>query len=374
MLIVAAAVVLLAVFALTRIVSCATSPGASGDAELDESLSLADTESITYSFSLGDVDFASLASFSEPEAFSFATVVQSVQGEGSSEGEESSVKSVVVASEGSDAGSESYEYEAQVEVALSDEARASIKTALAPFEEDGTPVGFLLLNCSTGNGVAYNIDRDIYGASSYKAAYSTYVCQELVEKGVYSLGYPILSWQESASGFYMSGSTTIEDAIYETIVYSDNAALGSLRSAFDGDTYEAWLADLEISPDESDGGWFPTYSTREAAVLWMNTYNYLSTKTETTKWLSELLGSTETSFLRDGLEKAGYAGVTVLSKAGWCADYDEAYNATCDAGIVTYEGVDYLLCVMSGAAYSDAAEHDVEDLVAAVFAARDAVK
>lgn len=369
---------LLAMFALTHIVSCATSSSSAGDVDMDEALSVSDAMAVTYTFSLDDADFSSLASFSEPEAFSFAKVAAPSTEEGSSDDEgvsataASASKAVVADVE---AGLEAVAKSdgAWTAASLSEEARASLASALAPFSEDGTPVGFLLLNCSTGNGIAYNLDQSIYGASSYKAAYSTYVCQEMVEKGLYSLSYPIPSWQQSPSGFYLSGSITIEDAIYETLVYSDNAALGSLRSAFDGASYEAWLAELGVSPDESDGSWFPTYSPREAAALWMNTYGYVSTKSQTAAWLGDLLGSTETSFLREGLENAGYSGITVLSKAGWCADYDEAYNATCDAGIVTYEGVDYLLCIMSGAAYSDAAVDDVEDLAAAVFAARDAI-
>lgn len=345
---VAAAIgVILALFLVTRVVSCAThhdpaSATSTGQAAtaLVGRVSGSAFSSINETFSLDGVDFAAIEDAESPATFTFATSTET--------GEAAEAPTLFAKNE------------------------ASIKAELDPFAQDGASVGFVALNCETGRGVAYNIDEVFYGASSYKALYSSYVCQKLVEGGIYSLDFPISSWQQTSSGFYQSGSETIRDAINDSIVWSDNASFGSLRTAFDGDGYNAWLSGLGISKgvEETDeGGWFPSFSARAAAQLWLNTYRYLETNTETAAWLGSLLEETETSFLRDALEDAGYEGAVVRSKAGWCADPDPDYNSVCEGGVVSYEGADYLICVMTSAKDSSAARTNYEALATAVFEA-----
>ncbi|MDO4291521.1 MAG: serine hydrolase [Eggerthellaceae bacterium] len=346
-LVAAAVVVLLAIFLVTRVVSCAThhdsaSATSTGQAAtaLVGKVSGTAFSSISETFSLDSVDFAAVADAESPAMFTFAT--------SSETGEAAEAPTLFAKSE------------------------ASIKAALDSFAQDDASVGFIALNCETGKGVAYNIDEVFYGASSYKALYAAYVCQELVEGGIYSLGFPISSWQQTSSGFYQSGSETIRDAINDSIVWSDNASFGSLRTAFDGSEYDAWLSRLGVSEgvEETDeGGWFPSYSARAAAQLWLSVYRYLETNTETAAWLGSLLEETETSFLRDALEDAGYEGAVVRSKAGWCADPNPDYNSVCEGGVVSYEGADYLICVMTNAADSNAARANYEALATAVFEA-----
>ena len=254
--------------------------------------------------------------------------------------------------------------------ALSTEAEAAIEAALEPYEANGVPAGFLLLDCTTGLGIACNIDEVIYGASSFKAPYAAYVCQEHIETGLVELGTYLDYYTQSATGSYrISGYSTLEGILSDTIVYSSNGAFGSLREAFDGAVFDTWLEAQGVDIDESDGSWFPSLTVRDAAALWMNVRNYLDTETDTASLLSGLLASTETSFIRDAL--ADVDGATVRDKAGWYADgSSSAYNSVCDSGIVSVGESDYLLCIMTGAAWSDESVDDFEDLAAAVFAAR----
>ena len=339
-------VVALAVFLVTRVVSCVTHRDSGPVTSVDRAATtlvgeISDTTStsIRATFSLDNADFTTVADSESPSMFTFVTSTETGE--------------TIEAS------------------TLSAESSASLEAALAPFAQSDASVGFVAFNFDTGEGVAYNIDEMIYGASSYKAHYSAYVCQELIESGTYSLSFPISSWQETSSGFHMSGSETVRDAINDVIVWSDNGSLGSLRTAFDGSTYNAWLENLGIADSVVDvgGAWFPTYTARASAQLWLNTYRYLGTNTETSAWLGSLLEETEVSFLRDALEGAGYDGAIVKNKAGWCVDSDPDYNSVCDAGIVSYDGTDYLVCIMTSAADSATARANYETLAAAVFAA-----
>ena len=44
-------------------------------------------------------------------------------------------------------------------------------------------MGVVFYDLTSGKGVTYNADAEVYGASSYKALYVLYVCESLVETG-----------------------------------------------------------------------------------------------------------------------------------------------------------------------------------------------
>ena len=48
-------------------------------------------------------------------------------------------------------------------------------------------MGVVFYDLSSGKGVTYNADVEVYGASSYKALYALYICESLVETGQVSL-------------------------------------------------------------------------------------------------------------------------------------------------------------------------------------------
>lgn len=255
--------------------------------------------------------------------------------------------------------------------ALTEQTLDKLTAALEPFDAAGWQTGFILMDLGTGRGIAANLDARAYGASSIKGPYATYVCETLLDAGratkatmcpegaaLGDMDGPYLS--DGASAYPLG--TLVEDSI----VLSDNDSYRILRANFDAE-FGQWLTKTGF-PTELNDNWFPTYSARESALLWLHTASYLAGDGESAAWLSSLLEQTETSFLRDALAEQD---VVVRDKAGWYADGDPAYCGTSDAGIVEKGGRDYLLCVMSAAPYSEANAAALENVVATTFAARE---
>lgn len=227
---------------------------------------------------------------------------------------------------------------------LEDQSLASLQDALSRAQELGD-VGVVFYDLSSGRGVTYNADVEVYGASSYKALYALYICETLVESGQVSLDGPLATY-----GGYSMGWQTVRDLIENAVVNSDNDSFIALRAAFDHAGYEDWIVSLGIDYDTaldpmSD---FPTYCPRTSVKLWREMSEYLSCDTETSQWLSSLLASTTRSFIRDGIAD-GQA--LVRNKAGWISE--AGCNATCDAGLIDVDGETYIMSIMTSMPWSD---------------------
>ena len=221
---------------------------------------------------------------------------------------------------------------------LEDESLALLQDALSRAQELGD-VGVVFYDLSSGKGVTYNADVEVYGASSYKALYALYICESLVETGQVSLDDFLGTY-----GGYNMGWQTVRDLIDAAIVNSDNDSFIALRAAFDSVGYEDWIASLGIDYDTaldpmSD---FPTYCPRTSAKLWREMSEYLSRDSETSQWLSGLLASTARSFIRDGIADEQ---VLVRNKAGWISE-DDCYS-TCDAGPIDIDSRTYVMSIMT---------------------------
>lgn len=258
--------------------------------------------------------------------------------------------------------------------ALADETIANLQAACAPFAQQGCQAGYLLLDLETGRGLAGNVDARVYGASSFKGPFALYLCESWLDTGRAALD----AWcPESAAAPYMdydggylrdgASAYPLGDLVSESIVLSGNDPYRILRANYDGDDLRAWLVNLGVSADVGNE-WYPAYSARESAQLWLHAADYLAGDGVSAPWLASLLAQAETSFIRNALAAEG---ASVRGKAGWNADADPAYCGICDAGIVTVEGRDYLLSVMSSAPHSANNVAAVEEVVAAVFAARE---
>lgn len=228
--------------------------------------------------------------------------------------------------------------------ALEDESLAALQDALDQAKELGD-VGVVFYDLSSGKGVTYNADVEVYGASSYKALYVLYVCESLVETGQVSLDDSLGTY-----GGYNMGWQTVRDLIEAAVVNSDNDSFIALRAAFDSVGYEDWIASLGIDYDTaldpmSD---FPTYCPRTSAKLWREMSEYLSRDTETSQWLSGLLASTARSFIRDGIADDQ---ALVRNKAGWISE--AGCNATCDAGLIDVDGDIYIMSIMTSMPWID---------------------
>lgn len=202
---------------------------------------------------------------------------------------------------------------------LSDDATAAITASLEQKQLAKADVGFLLMDIQTGRGVAYNIDDEIYGASSFKGPYCTYLCSHNIEDGSLSLSSSVTRVKETESGGYTrsgGSSDTLRSLISDTVKYSSNAAYVSMRLAFDDSELAAWLVDMGADKELAYDTNFPTYTVRDAARLWTTVYNYLDTDSETAAFLRDLYGATEVSFVRDGVTQGGYTLVEATGENG----------------------------------------------------------
>ena len=247
---------------------------------------------------------------------------------------------------------------------LEDESLTALQDTLDQAQELGD-VGVVFYDLSSGKGVTYNADAEVYGASSYKALYVLYVCELLVETGQVSLDDTLGTY-----GGYSMGWLTVRDLIETSVVNSDNDSFIALRATFDQDGYEDWIAALgvedEVALDSMSD--FPTYCPRTSVKLWREMSEYLSRESETSQWLSGLLASTTRSFIRDGIADDH---AMVRNKAGWISE--AGCNATCDAGLIDVDGDTYIMSIMSSMPWSDRSSEAVAAIAKALYDTRAAL-
>ena len=248
--------------------------------------------------------------------------------------------------------------------ALEDESLAALQDTLDQAQELGD-VGVVFYDLSSGKGVTYNADAEVYGASSYKALYVLYVCELLVETGQVSLDDALGTYGGNSMGWL-----TVRDLIETSVVNSDNDSFVALRATFDQDGYEDWIAALgvedEVALDPMSD--FPTYCPRTSVKLWREMSEYLSRESETSQWLSGLLASTTRSFIRDGIADDH---AMVRNKAGWISE--AGCNATCDAGLIDVDGDTYIMSIMSSMPWSDRSSEAVAAIAKALYDTRAAL-
>ena len=247
---------------------------------------------------------------------------------------------------------------------LEDESLAALQDTLDQAQELGD-VGVVFYDLSSGKGVTYNADAEVYGASSYKALYVLYVCELLVETGQVSLDDTLGTYGGNSMGWL-----TVRDLIETSVVNSDNDSFIALRATFDQDGYEDWIAALgvedEVALDSMSD--FPTYCPRTSVKLWREMSEYLSRESETSQWLSGLLASTTRSFIRDGIADDH---TMVRNKAGWISE--AGCNATCDAGLIDVDGDTYIMSIMSSMPWSDRSSEAVAAIAKALYDTRAAL-
>lgn len=212
--------------------------------------------------------------------------------------------------------------------ALGEEEEALL-SALDSLREQGYNVGFVMMDLSTGYGVSCNPDMTFYSASSIKAPYVV-----------------------SLAAAYPEAIEAWEPTMRTAIEYSDNDAYFALRSAFGADCLRQWCEDAGVDPSICDEWstmrqeptWFPDYSTKTLAKLWLQNYEYLESGSEQVEVVDSLFSSTYNSAIYACLGST----TEVRTKGGWISE--EGYATTSDAGIV-YAGENgnspYLLVIMS---------------------------
>ncbi len=261
---------------------------------------------------------------------------------------------------------------------LGDDTLQALDDALAPFRDGGYRAGFLLMDLQTGRGLAANIDEAVYGASAVKAPFVLYMCESRMASGEVTFDTAI---SEGPAADAMDGSLIADDQgsypfmtlAEDAITASDNDSYRVMRASYGDGPYAEWLASLGLESIDTQE-WFPQMSARQLAQLWLEMYHFWDTGTDVAWWLETQCQLTETSFLRAGLMSNGaYPDVVVADKAGWIAGDDPALSSITDAGVVTYNGRDYLVAAVTDAPYSESWEAAFMNLTNAVFAAREAL-
>lgn len=248
---------------------------------------------------------------------------------------------------------------------LSEEQQESLAAAAQNIEGGGYTVGFTLINLNTGKGIAYNLDSRVYGASSFKGPYAAYLCQHL---GDNDASYP--SGSEAAGP---GVSSSIYSLMQPMILYSDNSAFNSLRNTYDSAGFAEWLNSCGVDSEIMHDTHFPRYSTRESALLWLRTYQYLKTNTPTAQNLASLYEQTNVSFIRSGVSDNGEVEA-VLNKAGWCAGR-ERFTGLCDAGLIKCtDGTTYLMSTMTNSPDGGLYTVRLANLASTLFECRDVLE
>lgn len=299
---------------------------------------------------------------------------------------------------------------------LSDRSLVSLNNALAYYDTHDYAVGYLLMDLGTGRGIAGNLDASIYGASSFKGPFCAYIVNK--------------EFPNDINNARSSRMTLVEN----TIVWSDNSSYGKLRRTYGNEGMEEWLSEAGVSTALLNDTYFPTYTPRQSALMWLKIYDYLEhADTTAAQWLSDTFGKTEVSFLRNGALGTTSAGhtdylpeegsgteegieeteadaaeeeaedvgeeavvaaegdsgelvatsdanqgestvasigtnITVRNKAGWIDGQDD--DAICDSGIVTINGRDYLMVIMTAAPDSADGEQAFAHLARTLFEIR----
>lgn len=251
-----------------------------------------------------------------------------------------------------------------------------VRNAIAAFLDEGYRVGFVVYDLATGEGLGYNADERFFSASTVKAPFVAFAAQDMVDGGQAPFD------EEVREDIILEGTGVMStDAIdlYDlqtvmgnTIVYSDNTGYGLLRERFDQAGFESWCADADVDATEWGDEWYPSYTPRDLAKLWLNIGAYVAGGEGSAPWLAEQLQQTNLSFLREALGD----GHRVLSKPGYEIDtawYD--IGALNDAGLVLTDTDAYVIAIMSDADYDDEYftdyEHLIADLAAALSATHD---
>lgn len=248
---------------------------------------------------------------------------------------------------------------------LSEEQQESLAAATQNIEGGGYTVGFTLINLNTGKGIAYNLDSRVYGASSFKGPYAAFLCQHL---GDNDASYPSGS-EAAGSGV----SSSIYSLMQPMILYSDNSAFSSLRNTYDSAGFAEWLNSCGVDSKIMHDTHFPRYSTRESALLWLRTYQYLKTNTPTAQNLASLYEQTNVSFIRSGVSDDGEVEA-VLNKAGWCAG-SERFTGLCDAGLIKCtDGTTYLMSTMTNSPDGGLYTVRLANLASTLFECRDVLE
>lgn len=237
-------------------------------------------------------------------------------------------------------------------------------------------MGFVVFDLAERRGLGYNVDTSFFSASTVKAPFVASVVQGAVDVGTASMDDEMTERIVSEGTGIMAHDGVdrydLKTVLAHTLVHSDNTGYALLRERFGAEAFEAWCAQAGVDAVSWNGAWYPNYSVRDLAELWVSIGSYLVEGEGNAGWLADQLSATSASFLREALGDRA----RVLSKPGYeMASATVATGALNDAGVVLSEGGAYVIAIMSDADYDDESftdnEHLIVNLAKALGDARD---
>jgi len=244
---------------------------------------------------------------------------------------------------------------------------SAIENAIKDIESTGASVGFVFYSTKSGYGINYNANVSIYGASSIKALYALFVCENFIETGEYSLDSYIRAGKiiDGSDGYVVGEEYNLRALMQDMLIKSSNNAFVILRNEFDDKGWNFWVDSLGCDELEKKTTNFAWFSPRSAATIWTEMYNYLNgEQTDAVKAMKEWLGQSQLSFIRSAVKAKG---ATAYTKPGWNKDDDPDWNSTSDSGIININGDTFVCSFMSSMSYDETAKSKLENLILQCF-------
>ena len=179
--------------------------------------------------------------------------------------------------------------------------------------------GFLLIDISTGEGIAYNIDRRFYGASTIKGPFVA-----------------------SLACYVPDQVPALQNLMTNTVIYSDNDAYDTLNHTYGAQYLRQWAMECGVDPARVSHR-YAAFTVRELGELWYRNYEFFESG-EYGRQIGSWYETPNYSLIHEAL---GDLYVT-RSKGGWYAmEGRPELSAAADAGIVYSDNGPYLVVVMS---------------------------
>ncbi|MDO4538582.1 MAG: serine hydrolase, partial [Coriobacteriales bacterium] len=194
-----------------------------------------------------------------------------------------------------------------------------IQQALDELATTDNTAGFLMMDLRTGKGVAYDPDKNLYGASSIKALY---------------IGSVVAAHPEAVRDH-------AED-IQEVCLNSSNDHYKWILADYGKDPLRAWCAETGAKASIAENLPWDDYTPRDMALLWARIYLSYGESAE-----CEQFGQWSQTPVYSAIHGQLGDRFTTRSKGGWIDDGGKYYQVTNDAGIVYADNGPYVVSIMS---------------------------
>lgn len=172
---------------------------------------------------------------------------------------------------------------------VSEDVQEALKADITEIEATGNSVGFVMIDITSGDGIAYNADEEFYSASSIKGVYLAALVYQQPN---------VLS--ENFAG------------IESSLRYSDNDAYYALCLTFLDSCLREWYLEADTEFDDPNFC-YPYISARDMARLWLRNYLYFTSGSAEGSELAALYINPNRSTIKQTLG----ASYITYSKAGW---------------------------------------------------------